>query len=792
MANQTETRDRRETDQIVMKAIPSYLYDKSVEQERARFSDAELLRIYRDMSILRLFSVMKSELAQNGSFLGASARPAAVFRAAAPAYGGEAAAVGQAFLLTDEDLLISDTEALGDDVFLAKALSAIHRLPEEELTKSMAEFRGGVLWEKAANGSSDQKPEERGILAILCGAICDVLGYADGFAGGAGSAARCLPRFGLYPQFPPDTAPAVAAGAALYQRVQERQGIACCCLYASAYKEGALLEAVSFASMNQYHTLWEDRRRGGLPVLYQIIEERNPLLPGPETETQSCESPARIAAAAEPRQLYAERVRGDNPLAVVDAIRRKREKLLSGNGPALLNIVVSRFSKLQGSTEESPLPDPLAEYRFRLIEAGVAIPSDFDAIHAQAEAWIRKALKLAVSSAPPSEYDSRERETRFAKALYCDEKRDRMLEGRPKFLENPDACSRSRKLAENREALTIADAQFEAIFEKFKADAAFLAFGAHLRKTAKADADPVFEGLADVVPYMRLFNTAADGNTLIGAAFGYALSGGRVMATLPADDFQPVRLAGLMDTVHTARAANEDLFPLSIILRFRCGKSSAGASLSACMRIPGLKCCLPAAPWEAKGLLTNALNGTDPVAFFEAENILFEVDARNDLVPAQSYEIPFGDVLRTRIGGDLTILSIGSAYSGVMAAVDELSANYDIEAELFLLHSLVPLDFSLILDSVRKTGRVVLVGLPDAPLSELSQQLGEWCFDQLDGPPITVFPDISRGLGVPEAADFCTDILDAIHSRLLPLKGYAPKSDRFTELEQIRRAKEGF
>ncbi|MCL2493271.1 MAG: hypothetical protein FWF33_04425, partial [Clostridiales bacterium] len=468
------------------------------------------------------------------------------------------------------------------------------------------------------------------------------------------------------------------------------------------------------------------------------------------------------------------------------------ELLLSGDGPVLLNISVSRFSKLQDGSEDASAPsDPLAEYRFALIEAGVAVLSDFDAIHVQTEAWVRAALALAVSSKPSAGLGPKEEEALFAKALYNGEKCDKMLDGRPKFLANPNDCGRVRLLAGNREALTTADAQFEAVFEKFKTDAAFLAFGPCVRKEGAAGADPVFGGLAEVVPYMRLFDTAADGNTLIGVAFGYALSGGRVMATLPADDFLPVRLAGLMSAVHSSRMTNAGAFPLPIVLRLRLNKDGADGGLSACMRIPGLKCIMPATPWEAKGVLASALSGMDPVAFFEAESVLFETDSRGTRVPAEPYEIPFGDVLRARIGGEITILSAGAAYAGAMAAAKALSENFNVEAEVFQLHSLVPLDFSMILDSVKKTGRVVLAGMPDIPLSDLAGKLSEWCFDQLDGPPVIVFPDLFRGPGAQREADFCTDILDAIHTRLLPLKDYAPKSGRFTELEQIRRAKEG-
>ena len=128
-----------------------------------------------------------------------------------------------------------------------------------------------------------------------------------------------------------------------------------------------------------------------------------------------------------------------------------------------------------------------------------------------------------------------------------------------------------------------------------------------------------------------------------------------------------------------------------------------------CAHIPGLKVCFPATPWEAKGLMETALNGTDPVIFFESQRI-YDVGEQfhEGGVPAGRYEIPFGDVNVIQTGKDVTILTIGAVLYRAVEAAKELKDKYGMEAEIINLHSLVPLDYTKIVESVKKTGRVVL------------------------------------------------------------------------------------
>jgi len=243
------------------------------------------------------------------------------------------------------------------------------------------------------------------------------------------------------------------------------------------------------------------------------------------------------------------------------------------------------------------------------------------------------------------------------------------------------------------------------------------------------------------------------------------------------------------------------ILKMTVVLRVSVG-SKYGAQHSQdwtalCAHIPGLKVCFPATPWEAKGLMQTALNGTDPVVFFESQRIYDMGEMfRENGVPVESYEIRIGDTNTLHQGNDVTILTVGAALYRAVEAADILSDQYAMSAEIINLHSLVPLDYSAIIESVKKTGRVVLVS--DACqrgsfLNDVAQNISELCFDYLDAPPVVI--GAKNWITPPyEFDEFYFPqsgwIIDAIHQKILPIPGYVPGVS-FTETEQQRKAVNG-
>jgi len=242
------------------------------------------------------------------------------------------------------------------------------------------------------------------------------------------------------------------------------------------------------------------------------------------------------------------------------------------------------------------------------------------------------------------------------------------------------------------------------------------------------------------------------------------------------------------------------ILKMPIVLRVSVG-SKYGAQHSQdwtalCAHIPGLKVCFPATPWEAKGLMTAALNGTDPVVFFESQRIYDMGEMFQPEVPADTYEIRMGDTNVIRKGDDITILTLGAALYRATKAADQLKEKYGMNAEIINLHSIVPLDYENIIKSVEKTGKVVLVSdacTRGSFLNDIANNITELCFDYLDAPVAVV--GAKNWITPPFEFDeffFPQDswILDAIHEKIVPLKDYVP-TQSYTEAEKLRTLREG-
>jgi len=213
--------------------------------------------------------------------------------------------------------------------------------------------------------------------------------------------------------------------------------------------------------------------------------------------------------------------------------------------------------------------------------------------------------------------------------------------------------------------------------------------------------------------------------------------------------------------------------------------------------IPGLKVVFPATPYDAKGLMNAALQGTDPVIFFESQRI-YDIGEmfHQGGVPREYYEIPIGEPDIKRPGKDITILSIGATLYKAISAADILKSRYELEAEIIDARSLVPFNYEPVIESVKKTGKIVLTSdacSRGSYLKDMAQTINELAFDYLDAPPVVVG---SRNWITPahemEQYFFPQEdwILDAIHEKILPLKGHQPKNN-FANDELIRRNRKG-
>ena len=166
-------------------------------------------------------------------------------------------------------------------------------------------------------------------------------------------------------------------------------------------------------------------------------------------------------------------------------------------------------------------------------------------------------------------------------------------------------------------------------------------------------------------------------------------------------------------------------------------------------------------------------------------------------VPAERYEIEIGDTNKVRDGKDITILTIGAVLYRAVDAAKQLSEKYGMEADIINIHSLVPLDYTKIIESVRKTGKVLLVSDACARgsyMNDVAQNITALCFDDLDAPPVVV--GAKNWITPPyEFDEFffpqANWILDTIHEKLVPLAGHEATANSCDEAETLRRSKAG-
>jgi 2-oxoisovalerate dehydrogenase E1 component len=203
--------------------------------------------------------------------------------------------------------------------------------------------------------------------------------------------------------------------------------------------------------------------------------------------------------------------------------------------------------------------------------------------------------------------------------------------------------------------------------------------------------------------------------------------------------------------------------------------------------IPGLKVVYPVTPYDAKGMLNSALAGTDPVVFFESQKI-YDIGEKfvEEGVPEGYYEIDLAEPSVKRAGKDITIITLGPALYTAVEAADLLASQFGLSAELIDLRTANPINYQPLVDSVMKTGKVLLVS--DAVergsvMQTVAASLTQLAFDSLDAPPVVIG---SRNWITP-AAELETMffpqkewLIDAIHERILPLKDYRPATNQAT------------
>ncbi|MBC7235334.1 MAG: dehydrogenase [Chloroflexi bacterium] len=660
---------------------------EQVKERTAGFPEGlsreDLLDILRRMFEIRFFEEKVYDLLGQNIIKGASHLYA----------GEEAVAVGAIAALRDDDLITSTHRGHGHCHARGDSLAEGPEAKQDHLNKMMAELFGKATgYCKGRGGSMHIADVEKGNLG------------ATGIVGGN------IP---------------VATGAALSMKMQKLDRCVVCFFGDGASNTGNFHESLNLASA------WK------LPVVYVV--ENN--LYGMSVPFEKVSNLPDISARAQAYGMPGVTVDGMDPMAVYEAVRAALDRARRGEGPTLIECKTYRWyghsrsdpRKYRTKEEEQAWRerDPLKTFAQNLIEAGLLSPEERDAIERRAGEAVEKAAQFAMDSPYPDPAELEQDVYAPSKTTLQEIEAEKRLRERVRAAQiQPDPSMPNKRYWQ---------AISEALREEMERDPAVFVMGEDVGLYGGAYG--ATRGLWEAFPD-RVLDTPISEALIGGAAVGAAMTGLRPVAEIMYVDFTPLA----MDQIANQGAKNRYMFggktcvPMVIRTEGGAGRSIAAhhsQSLEALwVHFPGIYVVMPATPYDAKGLLKAAIRDDNPVMFIE-HKMLYGIEGP---VPEEDYIIPLGLADIKREGRDVTIVSYSRMVLRALEAAGKL-AEEGIEVEVVDLRSLKPLDLETVVQSVRKTGRVV--GVTEAYrtgsfISELFTQINESAFDWLDAPMVRV------------------------------------------------------
>jgi 2-oxoisovalerate dehydrogenase E1 component beta subunit len=251
------------------------------------------------------------------------------------------------------------------------------------------------------------------------------------------------------------------------------------------------------------------------------------------------------------------------------------------------------------------------------------------------------------------------------------------------------------------------------------------------------------EGLIGTYGENRVIDTPLSESAIVGVAIGASIGGYRPVAEIQFADFIWPAMDQIVSEAARMRYRSHGTWGCPLVIRTPYGAGIHGGlyhsqSIEATFaHVPGLKVVAPSTPRDVKGLLKSAIRDPDPVLFLEHKRTYRLI---KDEVPDKEYTIPIGKAEIKRAGRDLTVLTYGMMVHETLKAADAVAAD-DISVEVMDLRTLSPLDTSAILESVRRTHKVIIVhedSLTGGLGGELAGIIASEAFDTLDGPIVRV------------------------------------------------------
>ncbi|MEO9228776.1 MAG: thiamine pyrophosphate-dependent enzyme [Devosia sp.] len=544
--------------------------------------------------------------------------------------------------------------------------------------------------------------------------MAELFGKVDGICGGRGGTMHLYDRsVGLF-----GTNGIVgagighAAGIGMGMRQQGRDDIGVAFFGDGAANHGAFHEGLNFAAVNN------------APAVF--VCENN--LYATATPLKSVTLNPEIASKAASYGMPGVAVDGNDVFAVWLAMKEAAERARSGKGPTLLECktyrtvghhegdpVVGTY-RTQEEIDSWVKRDPIDMFRKRLLEDyRVAEPEDLAEIEAYIDRVVQEALEFARNSPEPDP-------ATVYNHVYASPI-------------NPSEALRPQAVGETRTQGWL-EAVRDGIAEEMRANETILYFGEGTGERGGSFAHT--KNLWQEFGAQRMVDTPISEQGFTAAAIGASASGSRTVSDLMFADFAFETTGQIFLQAAKLRYMSNGNMSAPVVIRAGAGAlRSSGPHHSGMYHpifahMPGLIVCVPSTPADAKGLMKSALRAGDPVIMLEPKALF----ASKGEVPVGEHYIPFGLARIARVGRDITIVAAGQMVPRSLEAAELLMAE-GIEAEVIDLRTIMPLDVDTVVESLKKTHRVLVVDEAWAMCGmggEIAQTINELAFDELDGP----------------------------------------------------------
>ncbi|HUH52156.1 MAG TPA: dehydrogenase E1 component subunit alpha/beta [Flavobacterium sp.] len=496
----------------------------------------------------------------------------------------------------------------------------------------------------------------------------------------------------------------VADGIALAHKLSGNQKVTAVFTGEGATSEGDFHEALNIASV------WD------LPVLF-VVENNGYGLSTPTNEQYRCKD---IADRALGYGMESHIIDGNNILEVFTKLSTIAESVRKQPRPILLEFKTFRMRGHEEASGVKYVPkelieewgkrDPIENYKNYLLAQGV-LSEDKDA-------EMRKEIKAEIdahyqtASAEPIIEANLEQELSDVYAPFH-------------FAEIYPTSEKAN--------IRFIDAISEGMKQSFEKYPNLVIMGQDIAEYGGAF--KITEGFVEAFGKDRIRNTPICESAIVSTAMGLSINGYKAIVEMQFADFVSTGFNPIVNYLAKNHYRWDE--KADVVVRMPCGAGvQAGPFHSQTneawfTKTPGLKVVYPAFPYDAKGLMTTAINDPNPVLFFEHKALYRSIYQE---VPKDYYTLPLGKASLLKEGEDITIVTFGA---GVHWALEVLDKNPDIKADLLDLRTLQPLDTQAIYASVKKTGKLIILqedSLFGGIASDISALVTEHCFEQLDGP----------------------------------------------------------